>query len=273
MKSAFQKADFDLVITDYYLQKNETGDDVISYVRDFEDADKANTPILVVTKESNQKKCTSFLRNGANDFISKPYDNDELLVRSSNLIASSRLLRKSKQQQQDLMKMAITDHLTGLYNRHSLYDIGPKYISNAHRHNSPLSMLVIDLDHFKNINDTKGHSVGDIVLQSISAVLKDTCRAEDVVARYGGEEFIMLLSNSDIDSSIQKAENLRAAIESCKPEGLLVTSSIGVTELIENDDFDTLFNRADKAVYKAKETGRNKVVVADSNQLEDPITI
>ena len=260
MKLAFNDKDFDLVITDYYLNNNETGDDVISYIRNYDGNSKATTPILVVSGESDQKKRTSFLRNGANDFILKPYDSDELLVRASNLISNHRILKQAKQQQQQLKQLALTDHLTGLYNRHSLYDLGPKYISNAHRHKIALSLLVIDLDHFKNVNDTHGHSVGDIVLQAVSKVLQEHCRTEDIVARYGGEEFIMLLTNCDLENAAQKAEKLREAIENCKPEKLTITSSIGVAELTEKEDIDALFIRADKAVYEAKDTGRNKVV-------------
>lgn len=262
MEKTFAESDIDLVITDFYLNDKETGDDVIKVVRNFNDADKSETPILVVSGESKPKKRTSFLRNGANDFIIKPYDNDEILVRASRLVANHRLLLQTRQQKQELMKLALTDHLTGIYNRHSLYDIGPRYISNAHRHKLPLSLMVIDLDHFKQINDTKGHSVGDIVLRSIATVLKDSCRTEDIVARFGGEEFIMLLGNCDLENAIQKAEEIRLSIEDNKPEGLVVTSSIGVAELTAEDNLDSLFDAADKAVYEAKETGRNKVVAA-----------
>lgn len=264
MKSTILEGDFDLIITDYNLSDDETGDDVISYVRNLDEADKANTPILVVSGETNQEKRTSILRNGANDFILKPFDNDELLVRSSNLISSNKILKESKKLQQELLKLANTDHLTGLYNRHSLNDIAPRYISNAIRHNMSLSLLVIDLDHFKNINDTRGHSAGDIVLQSISAVLQNSCRTEDIVARFGGEEFVMLLPHCDIDNAAQKAESLRKLIEDTEPEGLIVTSSIGVSELTDGDGFSMLFDKADKAVYEAKEQGRNRVVVCQN---------
>ena len=262
MRQAFTEKKYDLVITDYYLKNKETGDDVIEFVRNFDGADRAEIPILVVSAESDPKKRTAFLRNGANDFIIKPYDNDELLVRSSNLIANNRLLKQTKQQKQELLKLALTDHLTGLYNRHSLYDIGPKYISNAHRHKSSLSILVVDLDHFKQVNDTKGHSVGDIVLRTIGAVLRDECRIEDIAARFGGEEFIMLFGNCDLDNAVMKAEKLRLKIEGYKHEDLVITASIGVAELVSRDDFGALFDAADKAVYEAKETGRNKVVAA-----------
>lgn len=177
MKLNYQKTEFDLVITDYYLQNNETGDDIISYIRDSDSTEKSCIPVLVVSGETNKKKRTSFLRNVANDYIIKPYDTDELLVRSSNLIKNYNLLKQSKQQQKDLLKLALTDHLTGLYNRHSLYDIGPKYISSAHRNETTLSLLVIDLDHFKKVNDTFGHSVGDVVLKAISSILMNSCDA------------------------------------------------------------------------------------------------
>lgn len=259
MQSAFCEHSFDLVITDYYLKNDETGDDVISFVREYDDQDRSNTPILVVSSESNHEKRLLLLRNGANDFIIKPYDNNELLVRASNLIKNHKLLSESKEQRQALMKLALTDHLTGLYNRHSLYDIGPRYISNAHRHNIPLSLLVIDLDYFKRINDTKGHATGDLVLQSIANLLVTSCRTEDIAARFGGEEFIMLLVNSNIEDAAKKAEALRSLIAETKPQGIDVTTSIGISELIEGDDFDSLFERADQAVYSSKENGRNRV--------------
>lgn len=122
--------------------------------------------------------------------------------------------------------------------------------------------MVIDLDHFKQVNDTKGHSVGDIVLRSIAAVLSAECRTEDIVARFGGEEFIMLLGNCDLENAMMKSESLRQKIEACRPEDLVITTSIGVAELSPDDDFGALFDAADKTVYEAKETGRNKVVAA-----------
>ena len=158
----------------------------------------------------------------------------------------------------------MTDQLTGLYNRHSLFDIGPKYISDAKRHDFSVSLLVFDLDHFKNVNDTYGHGVGDVVLKAVGQVLNDNCRIEDTVARFGGEEFVMLLSHCDIDLAFTKAESIRIAIEKAKPNDLTITASIGVAALGLDDDFESLFDKADKAVYEAKDTGRNKVVIHTS---------
>lgn len=260
-KEKFIEKNYDLIITDYYLKGKETGYDIINFIRDFDDSTKARTPILVMSSETEQTKRTALLRSGANDFILKPYDGDELIVRSSNLMEGKRIYEQAKQQEEELTKLAMTDQLTGLYNRHSLFDIGPKYLSDAKRHNFPVSLLVIDLDHFKNVNDVHGHAVGDTVLKAVGQVLRDNCRTEDFVARFGGEEFVMLLSHCDLDFAVTKAEALRAAIEKAKPNDLTITSSIGAAACSQNDDFDSLFEKADRAVYEAKDTGRNKVVV------------
>lgn len=260
-KNQFSVNDYDLVITDYYLEDNETGDDVINFVRGFDDIEKSQVPILVVSGETDQNKRTTFLRNGADDFIIKPYDADELIVRSSNLIKNRKILLQVKMQKQELLLLAMTDQLTALYNRHSLFDIAPKYLSDAKRHNFCVSVIVIDLDHFKKVNDMHGHATGDVVLKSIGQVLTEQCRTEDFVARFGGEEFVMLLSHCDINFAIKKAESLRKVIEAAKPVGLTITASLGVAAMDENDNFNSLFEKADKAVYDAKESGRNKVVI------------
>ncbi len=264
-KEKFSNNDFDLVITDYYLKNNETGDDVINLVREFDDIGKARIPILVVSGEADQAKRTAFLRNGANDFIIKPFDDDELIVRSSNLIENKKIFEQAKKQQDELTKLAMTDQLTGLYNRHSLFDIGPRYLSDAKRHKFSVSLLVIDLDHFKNVNDTHGHAVGDVVLKAVGEVLNNNCRTEDLATRFGGEEFVMLLSHCDSEFAATKAEDLRQAIEESKPNDLTITASIGAASFDSADSFESLFEKADKAVYEAKETGRNKVILYRSD--------
>jgi len=260
-KEKFTENNYELVITDFYLKNKEIGDEVINFVRGSNEGNKARIPILVISSDTEQTKRTALLRNGANDYLAKPFDNDELIARSSNLIKNRRIYEQAKKQEEELIKLAMTDQLTGLYNRHSLFDIAPKYLSEAKRHQFPVSLLVIDLDYFKNVNDTYGHVVGDIVLKSVGQVLKDTCRKEDFVARFGGEEFVMLLSHCDLDFAATKAETLRVAIESAKPNGLTITASIGVAAYSKNDDFDSLFEKADRAVYQAKNAGRNKVII------------
>ncbi|MFK5914324.1 MAG: diguanylate cyclase [Woeseiaceae bacterium] len=259
-KAKFIECDYDLVITDYYLQGNETGDDVINFVRDADNAEKSRIPILMVSGENDPAKRTSFLRNGANDFIIKPFNEDEIIVRSSNLIENYKLHKQAKKQEIELLKLAMTDQLTGLYNRHSLFEISPKYLSNARRYGFPVALLVFDLDHFKDVNDNHGHNVGDFVLKTIGALLKNMCREEDFVGRIGGEEFVMILTNCDQKFALLKAEEIREKIELSKPNDLVITSSIGMSELEDDDDFETFFEKADKALYEAKATGRNKIV-------------
>ena len=260
-KEKFTENDYDLVITDFYLKNKEIGDEVINFVRGFNGGNKARIPILVISSETEQTKRTALLRNGANDYLAKPFDNDELIARSSNLIKNKRVCEQAKKQQEELTRLAMTDQLTGLYNRHSLFNIAPKYLSEAKRHQFSVSLLVIDLDHFKSVNDTHGHCVGDIVLKAIGKVLNDTCRKEDFVARFGGEEFVMLLSHCNLDFAATKAETLRRAIESAKPNGLTITASIGIAAYSKNDDFESLFEKADRAVYEAKDSGRNRIVI------------
>lgn len=259
-KEKFADNNYDLVITDFYLKDKETGDAVINFVRKHDDSNKARIPILVVSPDVEQARRTALLRNGANDFIIKPYDQDELVARASNLIETKKVYEKVKNQEEQLAKIAMTDQLTGLYNRYSLFDIGPKYLSDAKRHQFSLSLFVIDLDHFKNVNDSYGHGVGDKVLNEIGKVLNENCREEDFVARFGGEEFVMILTHCDLDAALKKAEYLRKAIEDDKPNDLVITASIGVAAFNKNDDLESLFEKADRAAYEAKESGRNTVI-------------
>lgn len=144
----------------------------------------------------------------------------------------------------------------------------PVDIRRARRHGEALSLLMLDIDHFKEINDTYGHKVGDIVLQRLSAVMRETLRTIDVIGRLGGEEFAILLPETDLQRAAEIAERLREIISRAEVvlDGgmpLHFTASIGVTALQEKDtNLDILLNQADMALYQAKEGGRNKVCVA-----------
>jgi two-component system cell cycle response regulator len=129
--------------------------------------------------------------------------------------------------------------------------------------------MILDLDHFKQINDEFGHTTGDIVLSEIGKLLMSTCRQGDIVSRIGGEEFLVLLPHCTIYDAMKKAESIRSMIEMSKPSELEVTASIGIASLIEqhNEDFDKLYKAADTAVYHSKENGRNQVT-ADVESIE-----
>jgi diguanylate cyclase (GGDEF)-like protein len=157
---------------------------------------------------------------------------------------------------------AATDDLTDLYNRRYFNECLIAAISAARRHAYPLSLIMIDLDNFKKVNDTHGHSAGDLVLKSFASLLQEMIRTEDVAARWGGEEFIVLLSHTTCDAAAALAERIRTAFEQQSAGGLklALSASFGVIQLEESDDADTLIRRADAALYQAKHEGRNRVV-------------
>ena len=159
---------------------------------------------------------------------------------------------------------ATTDPLTGIYNRATYDQTIQREFGLAKRNNAPLSILVVDIDHFKLVNDNYGHTMGDATLRAVAHSIQSTIRGSDILFRYGGEEFVVLLSNTAINGAKLLADRIREEISHIghiNSIELDVTASIGVTELLASDkDTETLFSRADKALYSAKNSGRNKVV-------------
>ncbi|GEM_PF-453111 len=159
-------------------------------------------------------------------------------------------------------ELSITDRLTGLYNRLKLDELFASYLSIAKRHKTPFSIILLDIDKFKSVNDTYGHQVGDSLLQEIAKLLKTNVRFEDAVGRWGGEEFLILLPNSDLESTRLLAEKLRTIIETQNFSYVgNRTASFGIATYHENDDEKSMTARADAALYLAKENGRNLVEV------------
>jgi len=186
---------------------------------------------------------------------------DKLFSRTQSLESIRRLSH-------NLYLKATEDDLTGVANRRHFYDLGEHAVAIAHRYMRPISLVMLDADHFKKINDTYGHKAGDDVLINIARLCCESVRAADQIGRFGGEEFLILMPEMDLDGAVQLAQRLRALIEDSAVytddnERVNVTMSIGVAEL-DNDtqDFDALVARADQALYKAKLQGRNCVVSA-----------
>ena len=252
---------FDLVITDINLDGSMTGEELVEKIRALEDA-RGFVPIFAVTGDTSNELRLALYEKGVNDFIRKPVMARELIVRIGNLITNKRLLDKVHDQRRQLFALATTDKLTGCHNRHSLMDYSAKFIALSSREQYPISMLVIDLDHFKAINDKHGHAVGDVVLEAVGILLNGFFREGDLVARFGGEEFVILMSHCDQELAHNKAEKLRICIAELKPEDIDISVSIGLTTRRPRQicEFETLFSAADKAVYQAKSNGRNCVV-------------
>ena len=219
------------------------------------DESTVQIPIIFVTGKDQVAEEELGLNMGAVDYITKPYSPAIVEAR----IATHITLKK---QSDELRRLALRDQLTDLYNRHFLIDVVSKRISQAHRHKQPLCLLMIDMDHFKAVNDEYGHSVGDAVLREVARVFVQQSRSEDVVARFGGEEFVILLDACDKSAGLNKAESLRQSLAGNPIEGLTITASFGIGELAEGEDFKALLNRADEAVYQAKNNGRNRVEIA-----------
>ncbi len=177
----------------------------------------------------------------------------------------------------EILKHATMDALTGFYNRHQLEERIKQETSKAKRQNTPLCVIMTDIDFFKRVNDTYGHAAGDLVLQTVSKTIRSKLREYDIAGRYGGEEFALLLPNTRTEEAIMVAERLRKAVENKKVDfskinsektnaTINVTISSGIYEFKKSDTSDDLLKKADKALYEAKESGRNRIVVNKDEQ-------
>lgn len=223
--------------------------------------------VLLLTARSQREDLVQGMEAGADDYVTKPFDANELKVR---LRAGRRILELQEQlmsAQEALRDQASRDPLTGIWNRNAIFDILRREVARSERENTPLAIVMIDLDHFKQLNDTYGHMAGDAVLREATARMSVNIRTYDAVGRYGGEEFLIVLPGCDVCSGAARAERLREAV-AMHPfdtsEGrLTVTCSLGVASTAGSNTFDcdTLIRIADAALYRAKHNGRNRVEV------------
>jgi diguanylate cyclase (GGDEF)-like protein len=242
----------DLILLDVQMPDMD-GYDVLRLLR--ENSNTAQIPIIFVTGKDSVEDEEYGLELGAVDYITKP-------IRPSIVKARVKTHIMLKEQNNKLIAMATHDQLTGLYNRHYLADTLSKKLSQCKRHNEALSVIMADIDHFKNVNDTFGHLMGDIILKAVGNVIQDSARKEDISARFGGEEFVLVLDNCTAEDAMIKAEKIRKAIESLTTQGIEVTVSFGVAQLNENiQRYEDLLKNADTALYIAKEEGRNRVIM------------
>jgi diguanylate cyclase (GGDEF)-like protein len=218
-----------------------------------------NLPIIMLTGQGDERLAVEVMKAGASDYLRKDDLSRSILARAlRNALARAAL-------QAELRRLAVMDDLTGLYNRRHFNAVIETEFARALRYGQPLACLMLDIDHFKRFNDTRGHPCGDAVLRHLSGVLRDLARQMDIVARYGGEEFALLLPNTDLDGAWAVAERIRRTMAESTVEfggeRLRVTLSIGVatSELAEIEDTQALIKRADDALFQAKRGGRNQV--------------
>lgn len=222
--------------------------------------------LILLTAKTSREEIVAGLEAGADDYMVKPFDPSELHVRVG---IGKRILTLHEElvaAREALRFQATRDALTGVYNRGAALRRLDEELDRAIRECKPLSVLMMDIDHFKNVNDTYGHLVGDAVLKETVRRIQSSVRSYDVVGRFGGEEFVVILPNANGEIAVRVAERIRAAV-SAQPViheavSVSVTLSAGVAEAGAAPAVDALIQAADEALYQAKRTGRNRVCTA-----------
>jgi diguanylate cyclase (GGDEF)-like protein len=224
-------------------------------------------PIILLTAKSELMSKIEGLDCGADEYLTKPYDIKELTARMRSMLRIKQLNDELREKNKQLEELSVTDELTKLYNRRYINRKLEDEFRRATRYKRPLSCLMFDTDHFKSVNDTYGHSFGDIVLQEIARIIMDTARTVDVCGRFGGEEFILILPDTEMDRAAVVGDRIRKSVETHEfrndQHSIRRTISVGVSALpdpIIKDEFQ-LVEWADKALYEAKQTGRNKMII------------
>ncbi|RUM21273.1 PleD family two-component system response regulator [Rhizobium vallis] len=226
-------------------------------------------PILIITEQGADEMVVRALDLGVNDYIVRPVDPNELVARSLTQIRRKRYNDRLRNSVKQTIELAVTDPLTGLYNRRYLDNHLNVLFNRSMARGRPLSVLITDIDRFKQVNDTYGHDGGDEVLREFANRVRSTIRGADLACRYGGEEFVVVMPDTSPEVAAAVAERLRTAVESTSfalkhsGQALSVTASFGIASRITSVlTPDQLMKQADLALYEAKNTGRNRVVAA-----------
>ena len=248
----------DVVITDI-LMPGIDGLELTGKISEEYDAD-----VIVMTGYGGDYSYEEAVQQGASDFVFKPIRFEELLLRLKRVLRERHLSRERRDMLGKLKELAITDDLTKLYNSRHFYQQLGLEADRANRYDNPLALLLLDIDFFKQYNDSHGHLEGDRVLVRLGEVIRSLLRKMDSAYRYGGEEFTVILPETNAREALNVAQRIRKAVEQVKfvtAEGkeARVTISIGVTEYQRNEDVKSFINRSDKAMYRSKIEGRNKV--------------
>jgi two-component system, cell cycle response regulator len=227
-------------------------------------------PVILLTGKEDQESKIKGFSQGAADYITKPFDSGELLARVKVHLKLKKLKDELCKANELLRELSNTDHLTGLFNRRYLMEVMDREYSRAFRSRAPLSLMILDIDHFKNANDRFGHQEGDAILARVATIFRQELRGYDTPVRFGGDEYVAVLPNTGVDDALVVAERIKRAVAenrfSGKLAGLKITVSIGVASFpcqgIES--VEDLIREADGALYRAKAGGRNRVERVDS---------
>ncbi|MFO7740194.1 MAG: diguanylate cyclase [Desulfatiglandaceae bacterium] len=225
--------------------------------------------IILLTAKDSKDDIIAGLEAGADDYLTKPFNHAELIARLNTGRRILELERSLKDANEEIRILSITDPLTGCYNRGYLAGHLPQEIKRARRYNRPLSVVLSDLDHFKSVNDTYGHSAGDLVLKKFVQCIRETIRNDvDWVARFGGEEFLIVFPETDIQCARRPAERIRTRLSqrafAVEGEEILITASFGITGFGPDTPDqeitpEAMIRKADSCLYRAKRQGRNRI--------------
>ncbi len=228
----------------------------------------ADIPVLMLTSEAELSRKVEVFERGAADYVTKPFSDRELLARVRVHFRVKALQDELKEANARLEELATTDALTGLYNRRYLDTVLFSELRRTLRYKAPLTLVLIDLDHFKLVNDSYGHALGDVVLRNVANLITRQARATDVVARYGGEEIVLVLPHTDARGGGELSERLRKLIaDATHLQGdvsVKVTASFGIATYVASPQAlnpEELLRQADEALYEAKRSGRNRVAL------------
>jgi diguanylate cyclase (GGDEF)-like protein len=244
-----------LVITDYEMPVLN-GLELTFKIR--EKYKKDQLAIIAISSVDKQETISKFLRFGANDFIHKPFSDNEIITRINSNLELLDLFSQIKD-------MANKDFLTGLYNRRYFFDSGKQIVSKARRRKQHIAVAMIDIDKFKNLNDTYGHDVGDVAIKEVKNILEYNLRNSDLIARFGGEVFCILLDEISYEDTLMVFEKIRKSFESNIIDigdiSISYTVSIGIFYGMEKISLDKMIKIADDALYTAKNNGRNQIII------------
>ena len=256
----------DLILLDVMLPGMD-GYEVARVIK--QDPDLPFIPIILVTARDSTADKVTGLDAGADDYLPKPINFPELEARVRSMLRIKRLQDELEEKNRELERLSISDGLTGLFNHRHIHQELWEEFERVQRTEEPLAVAMMDLDHFKQINDTYGHQAGDTVLAEVADILRETAREIDKLGRYGGEEFMAILPDSDLDAATVFAERVREAVEHhifdvglAKPIRLTVSAGVATYPNANIDNPDLLVDWADRALYAAKKAGRNRVVRA-----------
>ncbi len=253
------KEDLDVVVMDINLPGID-GNEALRQIH----AKNPDQAVIILTAYATVDNAILALKEGAIDFIRKPFENDHLVYVIQKCVEKTKIIREKQRLEEEIRRLSVTDDLTGLYNHRHFFNTLDAELTRAKRQKHKLALLMFDLDNFKEYNDIYGHLEGDKVLMKIGGIVSHCIRNNvDTGYRYGGDEFAVILIGVDLNKALDIAERLRLMIE--KAELGTVTVSIGLAEYMEDMDPEAFVKAADDALYVAKSSGGNRVQTIDSS--------